>query len=107
MDAINYVKAQNRMLLSANLSVTRLMEENMDPELLVNDVERWAAEHPSKTRQELFLEQYPDTQVDIDDILCICPAVVSPSYRNDRDGCSRSTEECDNCRYKFWSEEVE
>lgn len=107
MDAIKYVKAQKRMFLSGNLSVTRMMEDTMDPELLVNDVERWAAAHPSKTRQELFLEQYPDAQVDIDDILCVCPAVISPLYRNDRDGCSRSTEECANCRYKFWSEEVE
>lgn len=106
MDAINYVKAQKRMLLSANLSVTRLMEDNMDPEVLVNDVERWAAAYPLKTRQSEFLEYYPTAQIDENGCLDVCPCALSDTYRNKYGGCANYDVGCSECRRDFWSQEV-
>lgn len=69
-------------------------------------VEKWAKENPRKTRQSLFLEQYPDAQLDDTDVLCICPAIISSSYRKDGGRCINSQKKCSNCRYEFWSQEV-
>ena len=104
MDAIKYVKAQKRMFLSGNLSVTRMMEDTMDPELLVNDVERWAAEHPSKTRQELFLEQYPKVTI-YHGLIGIRPCQMEDGYTSKY--CTCDSSQCVQCRKEYWLQEVE
>ena len=68
----------------------------------VKVVEEWAAAHPVKTRQSVFLEQWPDAKLD-GGILC-CPQNVNGEYRPDG-GCICAN--CYQCRSEFWLQEVE
>lgn len=61
---------------------------------------KWCEEHPVKTRQEKFLEMFPNAPVDINGILR-----VSPCWLEEEIKCNG--EECSKCRRKYWSEEVE
>ena len=70
-------------------------------------VEQWAERHPTKTRQSVFLEQYPEARLMQDGILSICPIAISSAYRGEDGSCANPSEKCDNCRRKFWLAEVE
>ena len=63
-------------------------------------VKKWSKEHPAKTRQSVFLEQYPNARRDCQDILCICPAEIFGDTV-----CQPIL--CSECRHKFWMQEVE
>lgn len=71
----------------------------------VKFVEQWAAEHPAKTRQSVFLEQYPETEIDKYGCLRLCPELVSADYRNRHGDCINRV--CIDCRREFWMQEVE
>lgn len=110
MDAIEFVK-QLRRMEEQGVPKNRFIypcagQETDSPEEVVAEVEEWAKDHPIKTRQSVFLKQYPEAQTDIDDVLCVCPAVMSLSYRDDVGGCLDVSKRCANCRRKFWSAEV-
>ena len=75
-------------------------------EKTVAAVEKWSKEHPRKTRQSVFLERYPEAQIDDNDVLSVCPAMISPSHRKDGGGCFNIHKECTNCRREFWMQEV-
>lgn len=50
-----------------------------------------------KTRQDVFLEQYPETLIDDNGAISICPMCISAAYR-DENGCSTSIDcECADC----------
>lgn len=72
---------------------------------LTKTVEEWSAAHPCKTRQSVFLEQYPNAVLDKDCVLRICPFLVGgdvpEKYR-----CICLTD-CNACRREFWMQEVE
>ena len=71
-------------------------------------VEQWAERHPAKTRQSVFLEQYPEARLSEDGILLICPRMISAEYRDEDDSCNRvNYGTCADCRREFWSAEVE
>lgn len=73
----------------------------------VKFVERWAAAHPAKTRQSVFLEQYPEARLSKDGILLICPRTISAEYRDENDSCNRvKYGTCADCRREFWLAEV-
>ena len=78
---------------------------------IVNVVEKWSSAHPRKTRQDVFLEQWPEANVDKSTgVLIICPAALKKEYRDDRGACNAYTIEssvCNNCRREFWMQEVE
>ena len=80
---------------------------HIEPISLVSQVEQWAAEHPIKTRQSVFLERYPEAQIDDNDVLGVCPAVISPSHRKYGGGCLYIHKKCADCRREFWMQEVE
>ena len=71
-------------------------------ETLVKAVEMWAAEYPRKTRQDMFLEQWPNAAISEDGCLEVCPREVDTTY--DYQSCAR---ECEDCCREFWMEEVE
>ena len=75
------------------------------PEEAVAIVEQRAAEHPVKTRQSVFLEQYPETEIDKYGCLRLCPELVSADYRNRHGDCINRV--CIDCRREFWLAEVE
>lgn len=84
---------------------------NVDAEQMVRVVEEWSAAHPRKTRQSVFLEQWPDANVDKSTgVLIICPAALKKEYRDDKGACnaySIETGVCAACRREFWMQEVE
>lgn len=115
MDAVKFIQERNRMCKSfgdecagcpandtiyrCKFSITVGDEAAKQVELL----EEWSAAHPRKTRQSVFLEQYPNAVLDKDGVLRICPVFVgsdvSEKYR-----CLCSTD-CGACRREFWMHE--
>nr|DAF51470.1 MAG TPA: hypothetical protein [Siphoviridae sp. ctrCN24] len=69
-------------------------------------VEKWSAEHPRKTRQSVFLEQYPNSLIDDEGILKINPCHINKNFNRffSKDYCEIS---CTICRRDYWSKEVE
>lgn len=77
-------------------------------EKIIADVEQWSKEHPRKTRQSVFLEQYPEAELIKDGVISICPMSVSAAYRNKTGGCASPTRpRCADCIRDFWMQEVE
>ena len=113
MDALEFIKERNRMCRSFGGSCNGCPADQNTccdtfewQEKLVTIVEEWSKENPSKTRQSIFLKQYPNARVDSQNIPYICPAdaygdTVCP--RNKTDG----NVICYDCRREFWSKEVE
>ena len=61
-----------------------------------------------KTRQSVFLEQWPEAELTKDGVISICPIAVSAAYRNKTGGCDSPTRpRCSDCRREFWMQEVE
>lgn len=67
----------------------------------------WAKKHHVKTRQDVFLIQYPEAEIDLNGILDVCPAPIFRSHRHDGVGRSDFHKNCDECRREFWLQEVE
>lgn len=78
-----------------------------DYKRIIATVEQWSKEHPRKTRQSVFLEQYPETRVGDDGVLQIYPCSISASHRNARGNCVTMGRKCPDCRREFWMQEVE
>ena len=119
MDAVEYLKTKKR-LCKAHTECRRcplnieqceyaigcpcgeLERENVEE--MVRRVEKWAKEHPAKTRQSVFLEQYPNARLDDDNVLVICPRSI------EQNGCDKFDDHilmCSDCRRKYWSGEVQ
>ena len=113
MDALEFLKEQSRMCKSytgcggcplergnCGFSTSTPIEKC---EIIVTTVEKWSAEHPRKTRQNIFLEQYPNGVVDSDGVIKICPKIIDKNYTCDLERSSN----CLSCRYEFWMQEIE
>lgn len=118
MDAVEFVKTLGRMCnaecircefwkrRSSGESCTSWQKNH--PEEAVAIVEKWAKDHPVKTRQSEFLEQYPETRLMQDGIIKICPSAVSAAYREKDGSCAiLRSGSCTDCRKSFWLAEVE
>ena len=78
-----------------------------NPERAAKIVEEWAAAHPRKTRQSVFLEQWPEARIYANGALSICPNAVC-AWRCGKDGERvEETGTCDDCCREFWTQEVE
>ena len=106
MDAVDCIKAVNRMLKSGTIdcAIQKYIsaQKKNDYEGMVEAAEQWAAEHPVKTRQSEFLKHYPGAQITIDGFLHACPMEV---FSDTGINCSAQT--CTECRKKFWLAEAE
>ena len=101
MDAIKFVETLQRKYKIENENKI-VIHVDEDANFLVNFIEEWSKEHPAKTRQSMFLEQYPNAKRDYQDILCVCPDEIFGDTV-----CQASRVSCSNCRHKFWMQEVE
>lgn len=102
MDAVKFIEERRRMYKMTTLS------EWVPAEDVVKEVEEWSAAHPPKTRQSVFLEQWPEAELTQDGVMSICPIAVSAAYRNKTGGCASPTRpRCAVCRREFWMQEVE
>lgn len=115
MDVMEFIRERNRMCkhfrgcngCPADGMICSTIWGMNDAERLVQVVEEWAKEHPRKTRQSVFLEQYPEARVDKDGILRICPADITKILRDEYGGCKNPMENCNKCSREFWMQEVE
>lgn len=112
MDAVECMKAVTRMLKSGTIdcAIQKYIsaQKKNDYEGMVEAAEQWAAEHPIKTRQSVFLEQYPEARLSKDGVLLICPRTISSAYRNEEGTCNIANHgTCADCRREFWLAEVE
>ena len=117
MDAVEFLKTLRRMC-NAKCRKCEFGEvyrvnggcstwQKNHPEEAVEIAKKWAKEHPIKTRQSVFLEQYPETRIGDDGVLQIYPCSISASHRNARGNCATMGRECLDCRREFWMQEVE
>ncbi len=66
-------------------------------------VEKWSQEHPRKTRQDVFLEQWPEAGL-VDGIIDVNPCRLVAAYALETECCKTF---CSDCRREFWMQEVE
>ena len=69
----------------------------------VKAVEKWSKEHPPKTLQSAFLKRWPDTVL-VDGIIGIKPCNIDAAHKLKIE-CYKTL--CNDCRRKFWMQEVE
>jgi len=66
-------------------------------------VEQWSREHPCKTRQDVFLEQWPEAEL-VDGIIDVKPCRLVAAFRLGQE-CHKTF--CYDCRRQFWMQEAE
>lgn len=118
MDAIKFIEERNRMCKSFDkgygcqmcpacdndLCCVVSVTSTLDATAQITIVEKWSAEHPRKTRQDVFLEQWPNAKVFVDGVLDFCPRCLDSRYT-----CQSTAVDmrCQSCRREFWMHEVE
>lgn len=105
MEAVKFIEEHRRMYKVTGKHLPTLAE-GIPAEDVVKEVEEWSAAHPRKTRQSVFLEQYPEAEIDDKrGDLMLCPKRVSTDCRNRYGNCTSRL--CSDCRREFWMQEVE
>ena len=107
MDAVEFIRERDRMMLVVGYAPNASYGHEMSAEEIVAKVEAWSAAHPCKTRQDLFLEQWPDAQLSLAGDIIICPKQLCKGEELYKlmAGC-RGTN-CDVCRREFYGKTVE
>lgn len=101
MDAIEFVKQLRRMEENAGRKYRIFVDS---PEDVVAEVEEWAKMNPVKTRQSVFLEQFPNAPIYTNTHnVALDPCLVDTTLR----GHCPTGRGCDICRREFWMQEVE
>ena len=106
MDAVEFIKQVRRMGKQKGEAICFKLEEK-DTEI-VEKIEKWAKEHPVKTRQSEFLKQWPDAEIGDDGYPSVAPCQLNIELlqcESPEDCESRGV--CDKCRRDFWLKEVE
>ena len=104
MDAVKFIEEHRRMYKVTGKHLPTLAE-GIPAEDVVKEVEEWSAAHPRKTRQDVFLEQYPEAEIDEQGYLQLCPRRISADCRSGIRLCTKRL--CSDCRRDFWMQEVE
>ena len=117
MDALEFLIERRRMCNSYRGCVGCPLEEERcvvsdvapdeDYKRIITAVEQWSKEHPRKTRQSVFLEQYPEAEIDANGVLSLCPMSISAVHRDSDGECNYPEKICRDCRREFWMQEVE
>jgi hypothetical protein len=116
MDAVKFIKERDRMCrfyhhagdcyqCPAKDCECSALEGMVDDDNIVTIVEEWSAAHPRKTRQSVFLEQYPEADIDEQGYLKLCPRRISANCRSGEGLCTKRM--CSSCLSEFWMQEVE
>lgn len=114
MDALEFIRERNRMCeaLGENCEKCPAIKDGycmafQGTEGIVSIVEKWAKENPRKTRQSVFLEQWPEAKVGEDGVLTLCPYLVSSTHRNKYGSCRTPNTPCSDCCREFWTQKIE
>lgn len=113
MDAVKFIEERNRLCaMYSGCTECPVFRDNDTclfstnggtPDEQVKILQVWSDAHPRKTRQSVFMEQYPKTRLDSEGIITICPEAV---YGNEVKALCVKTKLCYDCRHKFWPQEV-
>lgn len=117
MDAVKFIEERTRMCKtyfgcsgcpacdngSCRFSIT--LGDRPDKQIEI--VAEWSAAHPRKTRQDVFLEQWPEAMIESDGVIAICPTALDKSYGKTHCSHILTKAGCDSCRRKFWKKKVE
>lgn len=107
MDAVKFLMERNRMLTSgfATPLIGGTLECEEQAEQIVRKVERWSEEHPCKTRQSEFLKQWPNAKMNpFTGTVNVPPCYLDKSLL---DECREHFIDCNDCKRKYWLQEVE
>ena len=113
MDAVEYVKQRERMCdYYVNCGdcpagkYERCASLNEIPNL-VPIVEKWAKEHPVKTRQSEFFKQWPDAEIGYDGLPTVAPCQLNIRliHGKTQTNC-KDRGVCNKCRRDFWLKEI-
>ena len=103
MDAVKFVKERRRMYTLGCIK-KGINDYNTKAEDVVAEVEAWSAAHPRKTRQSVFLAQYPEGEIDSSGCLVLCPKRISADCRNRYGNCTKRL--CSDCQKVIWGQGV-
>lgn len=116
MEALEFLKERKRMcrffgesckgcpLEGTKCVVSRIVPDE-DYKRIIATVEQWSKEHPRKTRQDVFLEQWPNARPADDGVLTFCPKRFDFNISCLAE--CHSLKKCSDCRREFWMQEVE
>lgn len=111
MDAVKYPRTYREMCISfdncqqCSLGLNLCSDGHIRPKEYVDAVEKWAKEHPKKmTRQSKFLEMFPYA-LTLFGVVNIFPCNIDARKYKD-DECKKFLS-CEDCRRKYWREEIE
>ena len=117
MDALEFLRERRRMCnshrnckgcpLEDGKCVVGDVAPDEDYKRIIAAVEQWSKEHPRKTRQSVFLEQYPEAEIDANGVVGLCPMSISAAHRDSDGECNCPEKMCRDCRREFWMQEVE
>ena len=116
MDTLEFAKERKRMcnaykncgdcpLAKSCCTITHATSDE-DCKRIGATVEQWSKEHPRKTRQSVFLEQWPEANLDAHGCVCVRPCYLSATHRNTYGKCAHMNRDCGDCRREFWMQEV-
>ena len=116
MDALEFLKERRRMCdshrwckgcpLEDGKCVVSDVAPDEDYKRIIAAVDQWSKEHQRKTRQSVFLEQYPEAEIDANGVVGLCPMSISAAYRDSNGECNNPEQMCRDCRREFWMQEV-
>ena len=114
MDAVEYLKALGRLcnnyLCGDNCPLIDSCDDESDDGYVrkVQIVEKWAKEHPVKTRQSEFFNQWPDAEIGDDGLPSVAPCqLYKDMEEKDENGVCCKNCGCGICRCDFWLKEIE
>ena len=105
MDAVKFLQERDRMYKNGAATPSIGLEDDYNPVNAVKIVEEWSAAHPRKTRQSVFLEQWPNARPADDGVLTFCPKRFD--FHISCLAECHSLKKCSDCRREFWMQEVE
>lgn len=113
MDAVRFIEERKRLCKSQGYCTNCPLKgtpcggymntTDADAGRMVAAVEEWSAAHPRKTRQSVFLEQWPNAKL-VGGVLHINPCKVDSSFSKN---VLCSSLQCPKCQREFWMQEVE
>ena len=118
MDALEFLRERKRMCnsygncegcpLAEGRCIVNHATSDEDCERIVTIVEQWSKEHHRKTRQSVFLEQWPDAIISPDGLPEVAPCQLCVGLMHGKGtGDCEKRGLCAKCRREFWMQEVE